>query len=323
MGLYEDVMGLLNFAVNNPITSGVGAGISSGQQAAAQGEADYMTDTQMEDMLGLAMNNWQETMGLYNAGSAEQLGAIQDTNQQVLGQAEKMPGLYDQNRLGFLGDLSGRHGDIAQGYGDRYRFAEGQIADFGRSAAADIDRRFDEESARSNQDLINRGLMSSTEAATQGAAVTERRAGEQRRLQDDLMRNRVSILSDLSGQGLSADERMSSVFGAYDAAMRGDTLAAEGALTDYYQQAGNNLSNYFGNNAWNVAQLYERGGQNVLNTLGGFNFMPPPSNLTPGQLGQGAVDPVGAPGQSTMGQIGDVASAAAAVRSLFSGGGAV
>jgi len=316
MAWFDEVLDLI---FNNPITSGIGAGISSGQHGKAQDEANFMTDQQMQDQLAFALGQMQDVLGVYNSYSNEQLGAIEDTNAQVLGHAEGMPGKYNANRLDFLGGLSGRQGDIAEGYGDRYRFAEDQIRDFGQSRSTAIDRAFDNEAGAMQQNMLNRGLSSSQGAMDESALITERRTDSHQRLQDDLMRNRVDILSRLSGEGLSADQQMSNVYGAYDAAMRGDTLGADSALSNYYQTAGDAESNWFGNQGWNLAQLLNQGGQNVQNVLGGFNFMPPGANMTPGNLGTGAVDPVNAPGQSGLGQAGDVASMIAAAMAMFGG----
>ena len=199
-----------------------------------------------------------------------------------------------------LGGLLADEADILKGYGDRYTFTEGELKGFGDQMKSDVNRSFDESDAAITQDLQSRGILSSTEAASDFSGNRERRTAEQRRLGEQLIQNRIGLLGGIMGERSSAQERLSGNrslarerlsgnrnatqagldqnFGAYDAATRGELLDARRGLSDARTNAYTNLSNWFGTDALNRANLAGSGGDRLLNTIMGINRVPPASN---------------------------------------------
>ena len=293
-------MGLMDILMSfgsNPLEILMRLGSMGGALANTQAQSELTqeyeeeVDFDIDRYLELAEERPQEAMDMFRNWMGQAQRQLYQSGAQTLEQAGALPGMYATNRMDFLGDLSGSNQDIMGGYGDRYRFAEEQVEGYGQQQAQDIDRYYDEQQAESRMRLGSRGLLSSTEATTQDAAVAERRAASQGRLQEDLMRNRVQILSDLSGQGLSAQERMGNVEAAYDAAWRGDVLGAEERQIGYQQGVHGDLANFYQNMASGTAGLYTGTTGDQLNAYGNINRIPPqPSNLN-WLLGQGVVQP--------------------------------
>ncbi len=276
MGFLENLLG------NDPITAltrfagGIGTWLSSLEQQNQTDEANQQTDQQIETIRGLAQGGSRVANLLYNQG----MGHAGDI-------FRALPGQYEDNRLSFLNNFQAGSSEINQGYGDRYRYAEDQLKDYGQQQAADIDRGFDEEQARLNMSLQSRGLLSSTEAATQNLGNRERRSAEHRRLGEDLVRNRVDILSGLSGDQLNSQQQLFETQSAWDAAMRGDTQMANQLLANFYMQ-----------NAVGRSNLYGAGIDRQLQAEGSFNFIPPPPNQLPWIFGQNSVQAPSSPDMS-------------------------
>ena len=313
------------FIANNPWMQALWATLSIGEQRRIQGQYEQRTDQQTEDVLRLAQQRGPEALAIYDDSAQEALSWLEQRFQ-------TLPGQYEQNRLGFLEDfdqrgseliggygaglqgflssLAERGADIQGGYRDRYRFAEEELEGYGEQQRADVNRYFDEERATTQQDLLSRGLLSSTEAASEFGGVTERRSAEQRRLSEDLTRNRIDILSALSGEGLLSQQLLSSEQGGYefgglnnlfvgqaglndaravyDAAMRGDVVGARERLSG-------DIANFYGTNASNRSSIFGQYSGDFINWLQGINYIPPPPNQLPFTFGQNAVQPPNAP----------------------------
>jgi len=332
----------------------LGGFASTAEQASKTDEANRRTDAQIEEAMRIARERASTGLAMYDDDSQESLTALlganrrlEDRTKSLQDQADRLPGQYQADRMSFLKDfnnrnlatqrgwgqgvesfLEGQAGEdesILEGYRDRYRRAEEDLKGYGEQQEADIDRRFDDERGQVEQQLINSGLISSTQAGHDFLGVTERRSAEQRRSADDLIRNRLNFLTGLSGEELSARERLGgrragyqwggmqgglnlrstadAATAAYDAAMRGDVNTARQLALQYGHQgsatryaADTNRSNWYGTNASNRSNLYMGGMGDILNTLMNIQYVPPPPNQLPYQLGQLAVDPAEAPG---------------------------
>lgn len=314
------VPGLRNFAgalVTNPFFS-----FAQSQRQSDEEQANwdkYVKDwesqvAKVKDVAGrrpgIAANIYEQgfgdTLQAYGRAWAPSEQALLKGQEQALGIMEELPGQYGANRMDFLRGFGGLSEDIQRGYGDRYRFAEEELKGYGEQQKADIDRMFDEQLAETRMNLLDRGLLSSTEAATADLGSAERRSAEQRRLGEDLTRSRLDFLTGLSGEQLSAQERLGLTEQAYDAAMRGDVLGMQERLGQYYGGAGSELSGFYGNTARDMANLW--GGRasdltniytgtsgDYLNALMNIGYAPPQPTGLSGQLGYGAVQPASAP----------------------------
>lgn len=303
-----------------------GGGINALMRALNLG-GTFLSSREQQRQTDAATERTEDQIARGEAWSERGLGESLAIYDQGMGQAqgifEGLPGQYNANRNAFnnqfntgagsiLGGYGDRYGfaqgqaqDILGGYDDRYRFAQQQIEGYGQQQEEDIDRRFDEEQARSRMALGSRGLLSSTEASTQGLGVAERRSAEQRRLQEGLMSSRVNLLSGLSGdrlnaqgglldmlsglsgQGLGAQQGLFEVQSAYDAAMRGDTLGSQQNLANFYAMQGQGRTD-----------LYNQGVNRNINTIFASNYIPPPPNPWPNQFGQNFAQPPSSPDAS-------------------------
>lgn len=323
----------------------IGGGLwASAEQRRALQEYMARADQQLAEALAVARAGGPEALAAYDASSglgADELERLRtrqteaggqllaDTGAsraQFLSQLGKrnagLMGEYDKAQTGWgasmasmLGGLEGQETDILAGYEDRYKRAEADLAGYGAQQKADIDRMFQEEQARLTQDMVNRGLASSTVAANQALGTTERQSAEQRRLAEDLIRNRINVLSGLSGEKLAAQERLGgrqagyqfagmqtgyqgaqnalaqraaqqASEAAYDAAMRGDELAVQRYLMDADTAMTGNLANWRGTEAANRANLTQSGYRDMLNTIMGWQNVPPPQTNLPQIFGQ-------------------------------------
>ena len=213
---------------------------------------------------------------------------------------------------GFLNQLGTSNQEILGGYQDRYKKAEAELEGYGEQQKADVDRRFDERYGMIANDLVSRGLASSTESAKQQLLNTELQSSEQRRLGEDLTRNRINVLGGMSGEQLAAQERLSgrsaeyqfggiqsaagrnaqleSARAAFDAAARGDVEAMKRFLIGIDQQGAGNLANAYFTTAGNRSNIFTQGTDRMLSVLGDINYIPPPPNNLNFQLGQNSAN---------------------------------
>lgn len=209
--------------------------LSSLEQGKTQDQYTAATDQQIADAMRVASQIGPEGLATYDASS--------------------------QQGLSELFGLRGRQG---QGYYDRYAAAEQDLRGYGEQMKADIDESFEKQQGTWRLNPLSRG---STVGGTVAGNIDRNRLAEQRRLGEDLTRNRIGILSGLSGEGLQAD----------------------------YGNTGN-IANWFGTTAANRSNLATGGYNAMLNSIMGINRVPPPQNMLPGQYGANAVQGPQAPG---------------------------
>lgn len=311
---------LFNFALSQ---------VSSTERQRVLDEYEARADEQQAQALATAGRIGPETLATYDVSSNEALlellglrermrtgaedfyGEVAEDREEFLaGVEERGAGLMGGYRGGladFLGGLGARTGDIMGGYEDRYLRAEAELEGYGEQMRTDIDRMFEEQQAVTTMNLLDRGLLSSTEAARQTGAVTERRTAEQRRLAEDLMRNRINVLGGMSGESLAAQERLGAQragyeygglttgtahqaaldasYAAYDAAMRGDEQAALRYIQEVDAISSGNIAGFYGQEAVNRSNIVRGGIQDFLSTIMAFNYVPPPQGGPEFQFG--------------------------------------
>lgn len=304
--------------------------LNSAQQAKSWKEYETKTDQLIAEMVRVSQERASQGLATYDAGTEDLEGQLRDLRDRVMASTGKFPGQLEQSRKGFLADVSGRGRTSATGFGagmtdllGRMRSegndldaeylgyenkALGELAGASTQAEADINRAFDENAGIVGQDLLSRGLASSTEAAKEYGGNTERRSAELRRLNESLARERIGVLETFggarlgakergserragyqygaAGQAFTADQNLNTSLAAYDAAMRGDIQRARELLVSQDQTTSGNLINWLGSDATNRTNLYMQGSGDVLSTLGGINYVPGPGNALNFQLGQ-------------------------------------
>lgn len=100
-----------------------------------------------------------------------------------------------------------RYQDTLAGSQARYDRNMGYLNGAGQQQSKDINQQFDQQQANTNNDLINRGLRSSTIVGNMGLQNQVERQNAQGRLQDQLRQQRISTDAALSGDTLGIMER--------------------------------------------------------------------------------------------------------------------
>jgi hypothetical protein len=316
----------------------------SQKQGESQDEYETRIDEQIQQVTGLAEERTGKGMALYLRESRRPLRELKALQMRmglgsrdladltassgrdflggVEGRGEELMSGYRGDMAGFLNELGGREQGILGGYDARYASAQSELEGLGTQQRADVERVFDEEQGRLTLDLQNRGLLSSTEAARGGYGVAERRAGALGRLEESLTRERIDVLSALSGESLQAAQlqgaqRAGYQYGgvqtalgaqsgldaaqaAYEAAVRGDVLGAEQNVLNYDMATTGNLAGFLSDRASNLSNLYMGGTGDFLNTLMNINYQPPQQSNLPFMFGQNAVQPPQGPSSASM-----------------------
>lgn len=306
------------FSLGGPIIQGLMALFTMQEQAKQQGQYTEDIDKQIDQALATARRMGPETLGAYDKSSKKALQALLRGGAQQNSAAKSMIYQTKLNRNQFLGDYEQRGnalmggyqqglGDLLGSYDDRYSFAENELKGYGDQMQADIDEGYANKQGELTQKGIGTGLYSSTVQDASNLAVERERSGEQRRLGEDLTRNRINVLGGIMGERSGAQERglqygtsqqagLDSAQAAYDAAMRGDVLNARRYLMESDAAHQGNLANYWGTDANNRSNLVGSGIGSYLNTLMGINRMPPPSMMgLMQQFGANSVQPPSAP----------------------------
>ena len=308
--------------------------MNSEEQRRATEEAARKTDQQIADSLRIAQETTPEAMRLYDEGATQGIDELKRLYERTMAAGERLPQSAENQRRtffadydrraqnaqagyqgdiqGFLNQLGASNQEIIGGYQDRYKKAEADLAGYGEQQKADVDRRFEERYGMIANDLVSRGLASSTESAKQQLLNTELQSSEQRRLGEDLTRNRINVLGGMSGEQLAAQERLSgrsaeyqfggiqsaagrnaqleSARAAFDAAARGDVEAMKRFLIGIDQQGAGNLANAYFTNAGNRSNIFTQGTDRILGVLGDINYIPPPPNNLSFLLGQNSAN---------------------------------
>lgn len=268
---------------------------SSREQAEAQKEYEETIDEAIDEAKGFGRERIERAPEIFEEEIQPAETELLDLQEEVTGGAEELVESTDQSRLDFLQGFVGRGQDLVSGFEGRYAFAQDQLDQLGTQGRADINRVFDEELGRLNLQLQRSGMSSSTAAEGVGLGVAERRAGTLGRFGEGLTRERIGVLSALSGDRLGAQGALDASQAAYDAALRGDTLASEQALLNYQLQTGGALADFYSGKATNLTNVYTNTSGDYLNLLQNINYVPPPPNRLPGQFGANFVDPVSSP----------------------------
>ena len=104
----------------------------------------------------------------------------------------------------------------------------------GQQEAIDIQRRYGELGAANQQDMVNRGLTGTTIMPTMRQGIAREQEGALSRLNERLINQRIGMDSQLSGDALSAQERLGQSILQGTAGVQGDTLGFAERRTDAY-----------------------------------------------------------------------------------------
>lgn len=268
--------------------------------------SDESADKTLKTYDESAIRSFQEITGLSGRQTRDAIKLYKETQ----GNADQFLEGFQERGLGtqqgygagmsqFMGSLQSGGDDVISSFDDRYKFAENELKGYGDQAKADIERTFQERSDALASDLVTRGVASSTQAAKEQLLNTELQSQEQRRLADDLARNRINVLGGIMGEKTAAEERqlgresqygfqgMQSAFAnqtaldsaeaAYEAAMRGDVLNARKFMMEVDAQNSGNVANWWSTNAANRSNITRGGYQDRMNAITAVSRVPPPS----------------------------------------------
>ena len=236
------------FGIQNPgdfITNWLIPGLGMLDQNRAEQEAREANELQQQQILQGYSDLYGPSGGTSLNTKAAQFAVSQrETAQRALQRAQEGAGsLQDSVASGYsslndaassrtgsvLGRLGAGQSAIGQGYSQRTGDVMGLISGLGAQGEANIRRDVSAMTGRSEQDLLSRGLGGSTAlAATRGYG--------ERVAQDALNEHRERVrgqqagyLADLTGEALSADERMLDAYAGYESGLTGDELAYQNA----------------------------------------------------------------------------------------------
>jgi hypothetical protein len=95
-------------------------------------------------------------------------------------------------------------GSINSGFADRTQQGLALLENLGQQSKRDVDERFDVAQDRTTADLTRRGLGSSTVLSSNRLGTERERSAEQRRLDDQIARQRFGAFSQLTGDELAS-----------------------------------------------------------------------------------------------------------------------
>lgn len=325
--------------IASPLMQFIYSLIQGEEQKNAQGRADAVTEQQYEDALRVFFDRAQRGLETLDQGSADAIGQLQRSATDFGAVGHESANAYERGRMGalnefdrstgdivpgfgaalqqILGGVNAQQGQLESGYRDRYSAAERELGTYGRQAREDINERYDALGESRLADMVGRGLISTT-ATNAPAFLTEReRSRELRGLDEDVARNRINILSGLSGDELAARERglergagyglsglqtstalqsdLQRARSSLDSLFRGESLAAQERGDINRVNAQSNLGTLLANLAQNRAGLFSNLYGDYGNVIVGRNNIPPPQNNLGFLYGQNAVAPPSAP----------------------------
>ena len=129
---------------------------------------------------------------------------------------------------------AGLRDDVLGGYDARYQRNMNALQGQGQQEAIDIQRRYGELGAANQQDMVNRGLTGTTIMPTMRQGIAREQEGALSRLNERLINQRIGMDSQLSGDALSAQERLGQSILQGTAGVQGDTLGFAERRTDAY-----------------------------------------------------------------------------------------
>lgn len=275
---------------------------------------DTSSDAAHRELQGLGDRQQQDARRLGRTTRATGFNLLEHLQQR--GQQRQQN--YGQGLNDFMQGARGDEAGIIGGYRDRYKFAEDELQGYGEQQKADINLGFEQKGADISQDLISRGLSASSVGAVNQTLNEQARSAEQRRLGEDLTRNRVNILGGILGEQSLAQERLSgqrqnygfaglqtqngqqaqldAAQAALEAAVRGDVLSARKYMMDVDATNSMNMANFFSTDANNRAQLTGQGTDRLINLISSRQDVGPPPNQIPFQFGQNSGGSAQAPG---------------------------
>ena len=129
---------------------------------------------------------------------------------------------------------AGLRDDVLGGYDARYQRNMNALQGQGQQEAIDIQRRYGELGAANQQDMVNRGLTGTTIMPTMRQGIAREQEGALSRLNERLINQRLGLDSQLSGDALSAQERLGQSILQGAAGVQGDKLGFAERRTDAY-----------------------------------------------------------------------------------------
>lgn len=173
---------------------------------------------------------YQQGMHAANQYSNALMGGYQNQFDRNLGRIAGQNDTVNQgyaNRYGRGTGMAQQFGNQLQGgFNDRAARNIGRIEQTGAQERKDLDRRYNEMQANLGQDMVSRGLTGSTIAPTMRARLEEDRGDAIGRLNDRLLRERVSVDSALTGDALQALANSQNRVLNTDIALSGQALGA-------------------------------------------------------------------------------------------------
>lgn len=301
--------------------------------AAEQARLNKQYQADVDEQFGraedIAEGIGSETLGVYDQSAMQQLRLLNQMFRNVPRDMDRnrrdfLTGIQERGDAtqrgygvgmdSFLSDMAGREADLLGDYDRQFDWTENELKGYGDQQKADIDKGFANQEAAITQDLISRGLSPTSVSAVAKTLNETERSGEQRRLGEDLARNRVDLLGGILSNRTNARERLGgetagyrfgamnnafanqnaldNLYASFDAAMRGDVQGAKERLQG-------NVANWHGQNAINKSNIYNQGRNTLLQTIVGKNFVPPQATNWSEILGLGAspsVQPTGTTG---------------------------
>jgi hypothetical protein len=196
-----------SYSYNNPGASGVTVGEPPATGAPSGGPAE-----------GLSYQEYAQQMmeGQNPSGAPPEYQAQLDAQ--------------NQERQGFAGELSGlqgRYDDIAGQYQDRENRLMGYLEGYGDTEKQQLEQHRQQLLSKAQQDLLNRGLSTSTVLDSVRRGIESGSAADLSALNERLNKERMTYASQLSGESLAAQQ---------DAAQFANqqTMQRYGMSQDYY-----------------------------------------------------------------------------------------
>ncbi len=200
----------------------------------------------------------------YQRAYEEAKAANEERYQNILTGYQDRSNQYQEGAAGLRDDVLG-------GYDARYQRNMNALQGQGQQEAIDIQRRYGELGAANQQDMVNRGLTGTTIMPTMRQGIAREQEGALSRLNERLINQRIGMDSQLSGDALSAQERLGQSILTGAAGVQGDTLGFAERRTDAYPDM---------NQLIQLAQMYGAGG----GSYGGGNAFQP-QMVSLGQMG--------------------------------------
>jgi len=105
-----------------------------------------------------------------------------------------------------------RYSEMMTGYDDRYNTVMNSISGLGAQQAADINKRWSDQGAQQNQQLIDQGFGNSTVMPTMQMGIQRENSADLLRLNENLRSQQAGYQSQLLGDKLSAMERRTDAY---------------------------------------------------------------------------------------------------------------